>query len=251
MFRLLRVGSVLHGAEEVHDAGEDDEKDTTTGSESENLGDETLVKSAEALLPGDGEESGPGPVVLGDLTGDLDGVLDAGLDNVHGGVEDGTDGTTYGTGDQVVGELAGLVAGLGEKLPDLEDAAKVTGVPGNVPPKGGLETVVHGEETLVLDGLADNIHHSVVLAGGGLVLESDLDKLKRHDDEGFGGTGAGTSKDGEGLGHLVHGEEVAVDLSPLVVGGELGGTLGGLHQDGGGDTTVETRGTAGTETVDY
>ena len=230
-----------HLAEEVHDAGVDDEQDTTTGAETENLGDEALVQSAESLLLGNGSNSGPGPVVLGRLAGHLDGVLDARLDDIHGGVDNGTDSATNGTSDDVVDGLALLGLGLGDQLAHLEDAAEVTGVPEDVAPQGRLKTVVHGQDTLVTDGLGDDIDHAVVLAGRGLVLEADLDELEGDDDESLSGTGRSTGKDGQRLVHLGLSEEVPVELAPLVVGGELGGTLGRLHQDGGRDATVESR----------
>lgn len=240
---LLAEALVPHLAEHIHDTGVNHQEDTTTGAESENLGDEALVKGTETLLLEDGQNGGPGPVVLGHLAWHLDGVLDTALDDVHGGVEESTDGTTNGTRNDVIDGLALLGLGLGDELADLEDAAKVTGVPENMAPEGGLEAVVHGEEALVADGLDDDVNHAVVLAGRGLVLETDLDELKGDDDEGLGGTGGGTGQDGETLGHLLSAEEVAVELAPLVVGGELGGTLGGFHQDGGSDAAVEAGGT--------
>lgn len=215
-----------------------------------NLGDEALVESSEALLAGDGEDRGPAPVVLWGLAGNLDRVLDSALDNVHGGVENGTDGATNGTGNEVVAHLTLLGFGLGEELSDLEDTAKVTGVPENVSPQRTLKTLVEGERTLVSDRLGDDVKHAVVLAGRSLVLETDLDKLKGDDDKGLGSTSRGTSEDGERLVHLFDAEEVAVDLPPFVVGSELGRTLGSLHQDGRGDSTVETRETGAKSAMD-
>lgn len=205
------------------------------------LGEEALVQGRETLLAGDGDEGGEGPVVLGGDTGNLGGVLNSALDDIQGGVEDGTDGATNGTGNEVVAHLTLRGLALGEQLFDLEDAAKVTGVPEDVAPEGALQTLVHGEGTLGLDDLGDNVEHAGVLSGGGLILESDLDELEGDDDEGLGGTGGGASENGDGLGHLGEAEEVAVDLAPLIVGGELGRTLGSLHEDGRGDATVETR----------
>lgn len=197
------------------------------------LGKEALVQGGKALLLEDGANTGPGPVVLGGLAGNLGSVLNSALDDVHGGVEDGTDGATDGTGDEVVGHLAALGVGLGEHLADLEDAAKVAGVPENVAPHGGLEALVHGEDALVLDRLDDAVDHALVLAGGGLVLETNLDELKGNDDKGLGGTSSSAGEDGERLVHLVDAKHLAVDLAPFVVGGKLGGTLGGLHEDRG------------------
>lgn len=241
--KLLAKALISHLAEHIHNTGVNHEEDTTTRAESEDLGDEALVKSAETFLLEDGQDGRPGPVVLGHLAGHLDGVLDTALDDVHGGVEDGTDSTTNGTGNDIIDGLALLGLGLGDELADLEDAAKVTGVPKDVAPEGRLETVVHGEETLVAHRLDDDINHAVVLAGRGLVLETDLDELEGDDDEGLGGTGGGTGEDGKTLGHLLLTKEVAVELAPLVVGGELGGTLGSLHQDGGSDAAVKAGGT--------
>ena len=77
-----------------------------------------------------------------------------------------------------------------------------------------------------------------------LTLQPNLDQLERHDDESLSSTSRSASQDGEALGHLGDTEQVPVDLAPLVVGSELGGTLGSLHEDGSRDTAVETRSTA-------
>lgn len=77
-----------------------------------------------------------------------------------------------------------------------------------------------------------------------LTLQPDLDQLEWHNDESLGSTSRCTSKDGERLVHLGDTEQVPVDLAPLVVGGELGGTLGSFHANGSGNTAVETRSTA-------
>ena len=201
------------------------------------LGHESLVKGGETLLAGDSEDGRPGPVVLGHLSSDLGGVLDSALDDVHGRVQDGSDGATDGTRDEVVGHLGLLVLRLGEQLPDLEDAAKVAGVPQNVAPHGALQALVQAEDAL----LADRLGHAVQRAGvlGSLVLHADLDELEGDDDNGLGGTGGGAREDREGLVHLGLVEDAAVDLAPLIVGGELGSTLGGLHQDGGRDSSVQ------------
>lgn len=259
LFLLFLEHLDLPRAEGVHDGGEDDQEDTTTGTKTEDLvqvstfsdlgrlmgigsaylGQETLVEGTETLLSEDGDDTRPGPVVLGNLAGDLGGVLNSALDDVHGSVENGTDGATDGTGDEVVGHLAALVLGLGEHLADLEDAAKVTGIPEDVAPHGGLETLVHGEDALAADGLDDAVNHALVLARRGLVLETNLDELKGDNDERLGGTSGGASEDREGLVHLADAKHLAVDLAPFVVGGKLGGTLGSLHEDGGGDAAVE------------
>ena len=77
-----------------------------------------------------------------------------------------------------------------------------------------------------------------------LTLQPNLDQLERHDDESLSSTSRSASQDGEALGHLGDTEQVPVDLAPLVVGSELGGSLGSLHEDGSRDTAVETRSTA-------
>lgn len=96
-------------------------------------------------------------------------------------------------------------------------------------PHGALKTLVHGQDTLILDGLGDTVDHAIVSASRSLVLQADLDELEGDDDEGFSGTGSSTSKNGERLVHLVYAEHLTVNLAPFVVGGELGGTLGGFH----------------------
>lgn len=234
-----------HFTEKVHDAGEDDQEDTTSRSETEDLGQETLVKRAESFLASDGAESGPGPVVLGHDAGDLGGVLNARLDDVHGGVEHRSGRSTNGTGDQVVHNLLALVTRLrgGHLGAHLENAAKVTGVPQDVAPQCRLETIVQRQGSLLLDNLAHNIQHSVVLVRLRLVLQPDLDQFERHHDKCFRGSCGSASEDGQGLGGLFNTEQVTVERAPGVIGGELGSTLGSLHQDGGGDTTVKTRGT--------
>ena len=77
-----------------------------------------------------------------------------------------------------------------------------------------------------------------------LTLQPNLDQLERHNDKCLGSTSRCTSEDRESLGHLGDTEKVPVDLAPLIVGGELGSTLGSLHEDGSRDTAVETRSTA-------
>lgn len=205
------------------------------------LGQETLVKSAESLLLGHSKDGRPSPVVLGNLTGDLGGVLDSALDHVEGRVEDGSDSATDTSRDHVVDHLALLGVGLGEELSDLEDAAEVAGVPEDVAPHGTLEALVQGEGALVLDRLDDAVDHAVVLSGRGLVLQADLDELEGHHHEGLGGSGRGAREDGELLVHRGDAKQVSVDLAPFVVGGELGGSLGSLHEDGRRDAAVESR----------
>lgn len=78
---ILLLGLLLR-LEEINDGGVDYEKDTSSWAETENLGDETLVKSSETFLlcnKGDRWES---PVVLGDDAWDTDSVLDSRLDDI-------------------------------------------------------------------------------------------------------------------------------------------------------------------------
>ena len=77
-----------------------------------------------------------------------------------------------------------------------------------------------------------------------LTLQPNLDQLKGHNDKGLGGSSGRAGQNGERLGHLGDAEQVPVDLAPLIVGSELGGSLGSLHEDGSRDTAVETRSTA-------
>lgn len=130
-----RLGT--HLPEPIHNARVDNEQDTTTGTQSENLGDEALVQRTEAFLLHDRAEAGPRPVVFGGLAGDLGGVLYPTLDDVHGSVEDGSDGAADGARDEVDQHGFGgldLLVERGQELFDLEDAAKVAGVPEDVAP---------------------------------------------------------------------------------------------------------------------
>lgn len=195
LLRTLNVST--HLAEKVHDTSEHDQEDTATWTQSEHLGQETLVKSTEAFLAHDGAKSRPCPVVLGYGSCDLGRVLNARLDHVHGGVEDGTDGSTNSTGDEIVCDLALLGGGRREELPNLENAAKVSGVPEDMTPHGRLEALVEGERALVLHGLREAIDHAVVLVRLRLVLETDLDELEGNDDEGLSSSSGCTSKNGK------------------------------------------------------
>lgn len=205
------------------------------------LGEETLVQGTGALLLENSVDSGPCPVILGNLSGNLGRVLDTALDDVHGRVEDGSDGTADGTRNQVIGHLALLGAGLGEHLADLEDAAKVAGVPENVSPHGTFQALVHGQDALILDRLDNAVNHAIVLSGRGLVLKANLDKLEGHDDEGLGSTGSSPGQNGQRLVHLVHAKGLAVELAPFVVGSEFGSALGCLHENRCRDSSVQTR----------
>lgn len=132
----------LHCAEEIHDAGEDDEQDTTAGAESQHLWQEALVQRTESLLLHDYAQARPGPAVLAHAARHDRAVLDTALDNVHGRVENGTNGTADGTAEQIVGDLRRLVLCRGHERANLENAAKVAGVPQNVAPRRALEAVV-------------------------------------------------------------------------------------------------------------
>lgn len=57
------------------------------------------------------------------------------------------------------------------------------------------------------------------------ILETDLDEFEGDDDEGFCCSCGCAGEGCEGLVHLGDAEEVAVELSPLVVGGEFGGSV--------------------------
>lgn len=225
-------------SEEVHATGEDNQQNTSSGTESQNLGHETLVQSSKALLSEDSDHGRKSPVVLGNDTRHSGGVLDSRLDDIKGGVEHGTGGSSDRSGNQIVDHLALLVGGLGEQLSHLENDTEVSRVPGDVSPQSGLQTVVQSEGTLLSDDGLDDISHTGVL--GRLVLESDLDKLKGNNNKGLGGSGGGSSENGQRLGHLGHAKGVSVKLAPLVVGGKLDGSLGGLHEDGGRDSSVQT-----------
>lgn len=215
--------AVAHGAEEVHDTGKHNEQDTASGTQSQHLGQETLVQRREALLPHDGAERRPCPVVLGYCACDLGRILDTRLGNIHRGVQDGTNSATDSAGQQIVGNLTLLIGSSGQKSADLEDAAKVASVPQNMPPHGRLETLVEGERAFLLDNLRNAVHHAIVLVRLGLVLQSDLDELEGYDDESLGSAGGSASENGQGLVHLVHAEQIAVERAPRVVCCELGG----------------------------
>lgn len=108
-------------------------------------------------------------------------------------------------------------------------------------PHGTLKTLVETENTFLAHSLEKTVRSALVPAGRSLVLHANLDELEGNNDEGLGGTGGGTSQDGKRLVHLGRVEDVAPDLAPLIVGGELGGTLRGFHEDGRRDTAVEAR----------
>lgn len=118
-----------HLAEKVHDTGEDDQKDTTTWTQPEHLGQKAFVESTKTLFLHDCTKSRPRPVVLGDGSHNLGRILDARLDNVHGSVENSTDGATDGTRDEIVGDLTLLGRSRRQQGSDLEDAAEVPSVP--------------------------------------------------------------------------------------------------------------------------
>lgn len=136
-------------------------------------------------------------------------------------IENSSKGSSGGAGDEIVQHLSLLGLLLGQNRLDLVDDTKVTGVPGNVSPHGALESVVHGQNSLLGDNLAHDIDHARVLAGGGLVLQANLDELEGDDNERLGRSSSGTSQNRQGLGLLSHAEGVAVDFPPLVVGGKF------------------------------
>lgn len=214
-----------HLAEEVRDTGEDNQENTTTGTEPQYLGQETLVESAEALLLHDRAKSGPCPVVLGGLASDLGRVLNARLDNVHGGVKDSTDSATDGSADEVVCDLSLLGGSNRQHGADAVNATEVTSVPQDVAPHGGLETLVEGERALLPHNLAEAVGHARVLVCLCLVLETNLDQLKGDNNKRLGGSGGSTGENRERLGLLFYAKEVAVESSPGVVGRELGGPI--------------------------
>lgn len=61
-----------------HDSGVNDEQDTAARSESEHLGQESLVKGSKALLLGHCHDGRPCPVVLGGGACNLGAVLNSG-----------------------------------------------------------------------------------------------------------------------------------------------------------------------------
>lgn len=198
-------------AEDGREGLDDKQKDTTTGSETEDLGRKALVQGTEALLASDADESGVGPLASGV-------ELQTRLDDIEGSVDDSTDETTDGTGGEVVTHLLVLGLGLGKESLDLEDRTEVTTVPPPVTPESGLHALVDTgdvraarrsqntisyspEETVGLDDLLDNVEGASV--GRGLVLETDLDQLKGGNDKRLGGTGEATSEEGDALGGLL------------------------------------------------
>lgn len=162
---------ISHLTEEIHHTREDDQQNTTTGSETEHLGQETLVQRAETFLSGDHAESWPGPAVLGYTTSNLRAVLYSALHHIHGGVENSSEGTTNSTGDQIVAHLNALVLGwvLGKESTDLEDTTEVTSVPEDVAPHGRFEALVERQGAFLADDFGNAIHHAVVLGSLGLV----------------------------------------------------------------------------------
>ena len=72
------------------------------------------------------------------------------------------------------------------------------------------------------DDLAHAVQHASVFVRLRLVLQSDLDELEWDDNEGFRRTGCRASQDGQALIHLGDSECVSIELTPFVVGGELG-----------------------------
>lgn len=69
--------AIPHLLEQLDYLRENDEEDTSTGAQTQDLGQETAVQGAEAFLLGDGRERRVGPVVLGGNAGHPGSVLDA------------------------------------------------------------------------------------------------------------------------------------------------------------------------------
>jgi len=216
-----------HRTEEVHDARENDQQDTTSRTQPEHLGHETLVQGRESLFPHDRTESGPCPVVLGHLSRNFLRILDAALDDIHRSIQNSTDSSTNSTRNQIIGHLTLLILSRRHQCAHLENAAKVPSVPEDVAPHCALETLIESQGTFLAHRLGEAVNHAGVFVCLSLILETDLDKLKGDDDEGFGGTGGGAREDGEGLGHFGRAGEVAVEFAPFIVGGELGSPVEG------------------------
>ena len=89
-------------------------------------------------------------------------------------------------------------------------------------PQSGLQTIVESKRTLLFNNGLDNIDHTSVLRG--LVLKTDLNKLKGNNNKGLSGTSSGTSKDSKGLGHGGNTNEALVKLSPFIIGSKLSST---------------------------
>ena len=179
--------------EPVGDRLVDDEEDTTTGAETENLGGITLPERAVALLLEDLEDGGPGP---GSSSGR---VLEARLDDVEGGVEGGGEGARESSNHKVAEhkELTALPVALGRgRSVDSVDGTEVGGVPNSVTPEGGLETLVEGQRSLLTEGLHDGIHGVSIATSVGTILHTNLDQLEGNDDNSLSHTGARTSGSG-------------------------------------------------------
>ena len=131
----------------------------------QDLWQKTLVQRTETLLLRNKFQSGPRPAVLGNTARNLRAVLYSALDDIHWSVEDGTDSASNGTRDEIVSHLDRLVLRRvrRQESADLEDAAKVTAVPEDVAPCGGLKALVEGPDTLLTNDLLDAVEHAVVL----------------------------------------------------------------------------------------
>ena len=104
-------------AEEVHDAGEDDEQDAAARPQPQDLWQEALVEGTESLLARDDRQRRPGPAVLLGEVRALGRVLDARLDDVERRVEDGADGAADGAGDDVVADTVAPTRRLRKEWP--------------------------------------------------------------------------------------------------------------------------------------
>ena len=154
----------FHVTEEVHDTGKNDQQDTTSRTQSQDLRQETLVQRTKALLPHNRAQRRPRPSILRHTTRNLGRILYPALRHIHRRVQDGADSSTHTPGDEIVAHLEGLVFGrvFGQQRADLEDAAEVAGVPEDVAPDGGLEALVEGQDAFLADDFGDAVEHAVV-----------------------------------------------------------------------------------------
>ncbi len=233
----------LHLPKPVHDARIHDQEHPSTRTQPQHLRQEALIQRRKALLSHHRRQTRPRPVILGHTTGHLGTILDARLDDIHGGVEDGADRAADGAGQKIRAHRLRLVARrrLRHQTADLEDTAKVAGVPEDVAPQGGFQPVVQGQGPLRPDRLRHAVQHARVPPRRGAVLHADLDQLEGHYDEGLGRARGRAGEDGERLVRLLHAEEVAVEEPPRVVGREFGRAFGRLHADRRRDAPVQTR----------
>jgi hypothetical protein len=120
---VLRGGSLL--LEKVDNGSVDDKQDTSSWSETENFGKESLVQSGETFLLCDKGNRRESPVVLWYDTRDTDGVLDSRFDDIGSvilsvrtisedsasdgylrSVEKSTNGSSDATSNQIIRHLS-------------------------------------------------------------------------------------------------------------------------------------------------